>query len=214
MGQHLIGHLATVTPVVIDFEYTTPTGRPYVPIEVAVQVLQVTDGQLERAASWESLIRPDDLADVTQFDIDQTGITPTMLAGESPVGDVMARLDARFSAGSYLLIAHHAPAEAGLLYRLRAHCPNLARLDLVDTVRLARSLYPGLLGGHGLDNLIRHLQIPIPPNRHRAMADVQVTVDLFCRMVADGDWADVRELRAVAGYPAQAAQPKQTSLFD
>lgn len=213
MGQRLIADLRTVTPVVIDFEYTTPTGRPYVPIEVAVQALRVVDHQLVRIAQWESLIRPEDLADVTQFDIDQTGITPAMLADQGPAADVMPRLDSRFTGGPYLLIAHHAPAEAGLIYALREHCPNLARIDLIDTVRLARNLYPGLLGGHGLDNLIRHLSIPVPHNRHRAMADVQLTTELFCRMVADSDWTEVRQLRSLAGYAAEAARPEQVALF-
>jgi DNA polymerase III subunit epsilon len=213
VGQPLIADLAHVTPVVIDFEYTTPTGRPYVPIEVAVQALRLKNGQLVRAARWESLMRPDDLADVTQFDVDQTGITPAMLADQPPAAEVMARLDARFTAGPYLLIAHHAPAEAGLLYALREHCPHLARIDLIDTVKLARNSYPGLPGGHGLDNLTRHLGIPLPANRHRAMADVQLTTELFCRMTADSDWTDIRQLRRLAGYPATAAGPEQIALF-
>ncbi|MGB3444594.1 MAG: 3'-5' exonuclease [Actinophytocola sp.] len=213
MGQHLIADLRTITPVVIDFEYTTPTGRPYVPIEVAVQALRVVDGHLVANTRWESLIRPDNLADVTQFDIDQTGITPAMLADQAPAAEVMARLDARFTGGPYLLIAHHAPAEAGLLYALREHCPNLARVDLIDTVKLARNLYPDLPGGHGLDNLIRHLDIPIPSNRHRAMADVELTTKLFRRMVADSGWTDVRQLRGFAGYAARAARPEQVALF-
>lgn len=215
MGQRLIAALAScgVTPVVIDFEYTTPTGRPYVPIEVAVQVLRIDDGALVRGPRWESLIRPDDLADVTQFDIDQTGITPQMLAEKPPAAQVMTELDRRFAAGPYVLIAHHAPAEAGLIYALREHCPNLARIDLIDTVRLARALYPELAGGHGLDNLTRHLGIPMPADRHRAMADVQVTTELFTRMIAGSDWADLQQLRAVAGRPAKAAQPEQVSLF-
>ena len=213
MGQRLINALRGVIPVVIDFEYTTPTGRPYVPIEVAVQALWVHEGTLQRTAGWESLIRPDDLRDVTQFDIDQTGITPAMLVEQPLAAEVMAELDRRFTAGPYVLVAHHAPAEAGLLYALREHCPNLARIDLIDTVRLARARYPSLPGGHGLDNLTRHLQIPIPPNRHRAMADVQLTTALFCRMVTDSDWTDLRRLRDLAGYAAEAAKPEQAALF-
>ena len=213
MGQRLIADLSRVTPVVIDFEYTTPTGRPYVPIEVAVQSLRVVEGELTSAARWNGLMCPEDLADVTQFDIDQTGITPAMLADQPPAGEVMAQLDRRFTGGPYVLIAHHAPAEAGLLYALREHCPNLARIDLIDTVRLARALYPDLPGGHGLDNLIRHLRIPVPPDRHRAMPDVLLTTELFRRMVTDSDWADLRQLRGLAGVQAEAGRPEQVALF-
>jgi DNA polymerase III subunit epsilon len=212
MGQRLISALAQVTPVVIDFEYTTPTGAPFEPIEVAVQVLRVRDGRLERAARWEALMRPPRHAELTPFDIGQTGITPDMLAGRPYAGEVLAELDRRFSAGPYVLIAHHAPAEAGLIYAYREHCPHLAHINLIDTVRLARHLYPGL-PRHGLDDMLRHLQIPAPAHRHRAMADVQVTVELFSRMITDADWVDLRQLRALGGYPARAAQPEQADLF-
>ncbi|MGH3885485.1 MAG: hypothetical protein ACRDSZ_02775 [Pseudonocardiaceae bacterium] len=52
MGQRLINALCEVTPVVIDFEYTTPRRHPPEPIEVAVQALHVRDGKLERTARW------------------------------------------------------------------------------------------------------------------------------------------------------------------
>jgi DNA polymerase-3 subunit epsilon len=212
MGQRLINALAQVTPVVIDFEYTTPTGASFEPIEVAVQALRVRDGRLERAAQWEALMRPPQHAPLTSFDIGQTGITPDMLAGRPGAGEVLAELDRRFTAGPYVLIAHHAPAEAGLIYAYREHCPTLARIDLIDTVRLARNLYPDL-PRHGLDHLLRYLHIPAPAHRHRAMADVHVTVELFSRMATDADWVDLQTLRELACYPARAAQPEQIALF-
>ncbi|HEY6424153.1 MAG TPA: exonuclease domain-containing protein [Pseudonocardiaceae bacterium] len=82
MGQRLINALTHVTPVVIDFEYTTPTGAPFEPIEVAVQTLHVRNRRLERAARWEALMRPPTHAELTPFDIGQTGITPDMLADQ------------------------------------------------------------------------------------------------------------------------------------
>lgn len=213
MGQRLIKALQNVTPVVIDFEYTTPPGAAPGPIEVAVQALRARDGRLERTAGWEALMRPPANAPLTTFDTAQTGITAEMLAEQPPAHEVLATLDRRFTAGPYVLIAHHAPAEAKILSAYREHCPSLARIDLIDTVRLARNLYPEL-PRHGLDELLRHLRIPLPPNRHRSMADVQLTTELFIRMATDSDWADLRQLRALAGYAAEAAQPEQVSLFD
>jgi len=212
MGQRLINALREVTLVVIDFEYTTPRGYAPEPIEVAVQALRVRDGTLKRAARWEALMRPPPHAGMTTFDINQTGITPDMLADRPNAGEVLAELDRRLTAGPYLLVAHHAPAEARLLFAYREHCPNLARIDLLDTVRLAKNLYPEL-PKHGLDDMLRHLQIPSPPDRHRAMADVQITTDVFIRIVTDADWADLRQLRRLAGYAAKAARPEQVTLF-
>ncbi|RLK58387.1 3'-5' exonuclease [Actinokineospora cianjurensis] len=202
-----------ITLVVIDFEYTTPTGRPWVPIEIAVQAVRARDGHWQPGTGHAELIRPDDLADVTDFDIGQTGITPAMLESAAPAAEVMARLDARFVDGPYVLVAHHAPAEARLLHALRDHCPRLARTELLDTVRLARDLYPDLGGGHGLDNLTRHLQIPVPPDRHRAMADVRLTTKLLRRMTDTGHWTSLRHLREIAGLTPESARPHQASLF-
>lgn len=72
MGQRLINVLREVTPVVIDFEYTTPTGAAPEPIEIAVQALRVRDGTLERTARWEALMRPPRHAELMAFDINQT----------------------------------------------------------------------------------------------------------------------------------------------
>jgi DNA polymerase-3 subunit epsilon len=135
-----------------------------------------------------------------------------MLADQPPASEVLATLDRRFTAGPYVLIAHHAPAEAKILSAYREHCPHLARIDLIDTVRLARNRYPEL-PKHGLDDLARHLRIPTPTNRHRAMADVQLTTELFIRMATDSNWTDLRQLRGLAGYAAKTAQPEQVSLF-
>lgn len=212
MGQRLIDALSAVTLVVIDFEYTTPTGAPRGPFEVAVQVVRTVNGRLERGAAWEALMRPPANAPLTSFDTSQTGISPDMLADRPPASEVLAILDRRFTAGPYVLIAHHAPAEGQILSAYREHCPNLARIDLIDTVRLARNLYPEL-PKHGLDALLQHLDIPMPPNRHRAMADVQLTAELFMRMASDSTWHDLAELRRIAAYAAEAAQPEQRSLF-
>ncbi len=46
------------------------------------------------------------------------------------------------------------------------------------------------------------------------MPDVQATVDVLARLIEDGTgWPDLRHLRAIAGYPAKAAQPEQGALF-
>jgi DNA polymerase-3 subunit epsilon len=211
MGQRLINALQGVTLVVIDFEYSTPAGVAPGPVEVAVQALRVRDGKLARTARWEALMRPPADAPLTPFNIEQTGITPAMLAYQPPAHEVLARLDRRFTAGPYVLIAHNAPAEARILSAYREYCPNLVRIGFIDTVRLARNLYPDL-PKHGLDTVLRHLRIPMPPNRHRSMADVQLTTEVFIRMATDSNWVDLGQLRDLAGYAAEATQPEQVSL--
>lgn len=218
MGRRLIDNLTPVTLAVIDFEYTTPTGLPPEPIEVAAQTVDVHDGALHRGWAWEALIKPPPHGALTGFDTAQTGITTAMLTDQPPAEKVLANLDAHLAdhlnGRPAVLVAHNAPAEERILYRFREHCPRLAATDLLDTVRLARDRYPDL-ARHTLDELLRHLQIPAPPDRHRAMPDVQATTDVLIALLhGETRWPDLRTLRAVAGYPARAAEPEQGSLFE
>lgn len=218
MGQRLTEdeRFAATTFVVIDFETTTPAGRRPEPVDVAILTLRAKPGDLVETDRFQALMRPPAHAPITPFDTEQTGITPEMIAQQPPAADVLARLDQRFTNPPYLLVAHNAPTEGGLLYDYREHCPNLARLDLLDTVRLTRHLYPDL-PNHKLDTLLLHLHIPYPRNRHRAMPDVEATAQLFRRIITDAEhtqrWASLRALRGDAGYPAKANKPEQTSLF-
>ncbi|ROO51622.1 DNA polymerase-3 subunit epsilon/exodeoxyribonuclease X [Micromonospora sp. Llam0] len=202
--------------VVIDFEATTPTGYRPEPIDVAAMALRPRGAELIEVGRFTALIRPPGHASLARSDTDQTGITAEMLAGQPDAATVLARLDARLTRPPYLLVAHNAPTEAGILYDYRAHCPRLAAMDFVDTVRLARAIFPAL-PSHRLDLLIHHLGLSWPAGRHRAMPDVVVTADVFRRVVADGvrtgKWRSLRELRAVGGYQSRGGRPEQAALF-
>lgn len=218
MGRNLIDEerFAATTFVVIDFEATTPKGYRPEPIDVAVLSLRVDRGELVETARFDALMCPPPHAPVTVFDAGQTGITAAMVATAPSAADLLAQLDRRFTRPPYLLVAHNAPTEGGILYDYRQHCPTLAGLDVLDTVRMARHLYPDL-PNHKLDTLLTHLDIPIPFDRHRAMPDVEATASLFTRMIGEADrirrWTALRELRSAAAYPAEAVRPEQASLF-
>ncbi|MGH3811027.1 MAG: 3'-5' exonuclease [Pseudonocardiaceae bacterium] len=205
------------TFVVIDFESTTPVGHRPEPIDVATIQLRVRDGQLVETGRFSALIRPPEHAPITRFDTEQTGITPQMVAHQPLAVDVLATLDAGLGQPPYLLVAHHAPTEAGILHDYRDSCPRLADTDFLDTVRLARGAYPDL-PSHRLDVLMIHLQIPRPINRHRALPDTTITAQLFTRLLTDGArthrWGTLRQLRQIGGYRARASLPRQEALFD
>ncbi|HEY0717735.1 MAG TPA: 3'-5' exonuclease [Streptosporangiaceae bacterium] len=206
------------TFIVIDFETTTPPGVRSEPIDVAAIWLTAPDGiPRPTGRRFEALIRPPAHAQVTEMDTRQTAITPRMVAGQPPAGEVLAKLDAGLANGPHLLVAHNAPTEAGILHDYRESCPRLATTYLLDTVRLARAAYPEL-SSHSLDVVLRHLRIPIPAGRHRAMPDVELTAAAFARILADGSatrrWHRLADLRHVGGYQPKASKPMQESLFD
>jgi DNA polymerase III epsilon subunit-like protein len=209
--------------VVIDFESLTPAGRPPVPVEVAAVA-----GRFTQALAWQetgrfqSLMRPPADVPVTRFDQAQTGLTTRELAGQPPAAQVMAALDARLARPPYRLVAHSAHTEATLIAGQREHCPVLAATSLLCTVRLSRAAFPEL-PSHSLDTVLRYLGIPVPPGRHRAMPDTELTVQVLTRALAEGHerslWNSLRELDATAGIgPRPAANgagsaPAQEALF-
>lgn len=209
--------LAT-TFVVIDFETTTPTGYPAQPIEVAALALRYQDGAWTRVGTSDALIRPPAFAPVTSADTAQTGLTPDQLTQAREPAEVLGALDRRFTAGNrYLLVAQHAPTEANVIYNQREHCPALARVNFLDTIPLAKCLVPGL-ANYKLDTLLAHFSIPHPADRHRALADVEVTAQVFVRLVAaadgDAEISDLATLVKIAGRTAKCNIAIQSGLFD
>jgi DNA polymerase-3 subunit epsilon len=201
--------LTGTTFVVIDFETLTPAGQPPVPIEVAAIAGRFTDdGDWSESGRFQSLMRPPDDVPFTKFDQAQTGLTAQALAGQPPAGEVMAALSARLTRPPYRLVAHSAHTEAAVIAGQSQHCPSLAATSLLCTVKLSRLAFPELTS-HRLDCVLRLLGIPIPPGRHRAMPDAELTVQVFQRVLADGKerrlWTSLRDLDAVAGVAPRHA---------
>lgn len=211
---------AGTTLLVIDFEGLTPAGRPAEPVEVAVLALRPRGGRLVEVGRFEELMRPPSDVPVTARDVQLKGITQQMLSSAAPAAEVMARLETRLTALPYRLIAHHASTEAGIISRQAEHCPVLAATPLLDTLRLAKAVVPGL-GSYGLDSLLGYYGIAKPAGRHRAMPDVEVTAQVLTRLLEEGcvggRWRTLLELDATAGLqpkqPPSGTEAEQSALF-
>jgi DNA polymerase III subunit epsilon len=85
------------------------------PIEVAVIFLRARwAADRDRAVHRADAAPPH--APVTPFDVDQTGITPQMIADMPPAAEAIAKLDTLLATPTLaLLVAHQAPVEAGVL---------------------------------------------------------------------------------------------------
>ena len=209
--------LAT-TFVVIDFEATTPTGYPAQPVEVAALALRYQDGAWTSVGRSTSLIRPPAFAPVTPAFTAQTGLTAEALAQAPTPADALGALDRRFTADNrYLLVAQHAATEANLIHHQRHHCPTLAHVDLLDTIPLAKHLVPGL-PNYKLDTILAHFSIAHPADRHRAPADVDITAQVFFRLISAADDSPeingLAEVVKIAGRTAKGNLPVQSELFD
>ncbi|MEU4244222.1 3'-5' exonuclease [Actinoplanes sp. NPDC026619] len=207
---------ANTSLVVLDFEGTTPANHPSEPIEVGAVVLRPSAASMTCARRYEALIQPPAHAPLTAADTRQTGITATMLADRPAAGPVLAALDALLTEPPYVTVAHHAPIEAGILRRYASACPALAAAPMLDTLRLAKACRPRL-ASYNLDALLTHYEITIPADRHRALADAEVTARLVVRLLAEGanrhGWSQLAQLRSLAGRPPPAAGTAQGELF-
>ncbi|MDX3099004.1 3'-5' exonuclease [Streptomyces sp. ME19-03-3] len=206
------------TFVVIDFETTTPTGYPAQPIEVAALAMRCSDGVWRETGRSSSLIRPPAFAPVTPADTAQTGLTAEQLLNAPTPAEALGALDRRLAAGTpYLLVAQHAATEASLIHHQAEHCPTLARTDFVDTIPLAKHIIPALQN-YKLDTLLGHFNISQPPDRHRALADVEVTAKVFLQLISaaaeDPQLGGLTALVKIAGRTAKHNLPVQSGLFD
>jgi DNA polymerase III epsilon subunit-like protein len=189
-----------VTFIVLDFETLTPPGRPPEPIEVAAIAGRIgPDGGWRETGRYQALIRPPADVPVTGFDQAQNGLTRQALDRQRPAGPVMAALDARLASPPYRLVAHSAHTEATVIGGQTEHCPTLASTGMLCTVKLSRAAFPEL-PSHRLDALADYLCVPLPPDRHRAMPDAELTVQVLQRAVAAGDqrglWPELCHLDA------------------
>lgn len=203
--------------IVVDFEGTTPKGAPPEPIEVAALGMQHEPGRgpVRSGFQFQSLIRPPDHTPVTQLDTAQTGITAADVADAPDAATVLRTLDEVLPGRPKVLVAHHAPVEAGIIYRYREHCPRLAYAQLICTRLLACRLRPGL-PSYGLDALLAHCGIPQPAHRHRAMDDVIVTASLFRHLLTEAarhhTITTFTDLIRAAGVKPRATAPTQVEL--
>jgi exodeoxyribonuclease X len=93
--------------------------------------------------------------------------------------DVIAGLSWR------VLVAHNATVERRVL---GAHLPGWEPPAVLDTLRLARAVWPHLPGGYGLDRLAVRAGIATPPDqvgqrRHRAGHDTWLTAALLVTLL-------------------------------
>jgi len=216
-GKPLQQPVTDVPFLIIDFETTTPVGRPPEPLELAA--LRLAPGPAidpDFRVSW--LIRPPADAPLTAFDTRQTGIREQDIEHAPDALTVLGTFDGRLRDEAPILVAHNAHYEAALLRRFAHACPRASRLPFLDTVALGKHLVPGLRD-YKLDTLARHFSLPIPANRHRALPDVELTALIFLQLLRlrleRFPRTTVPDLLRVAGLKRQAVQdaPAQMQLW-
>jgi len=166
----------TTQYIVFDTETTGLNAREDTLIEIAA--VRVQGGKI--VDTFTTLIDPE--RRLSSKITDLTGISQDMVSGQPKLLDALTAF--RQFTGDAILVAHNAEFDVGFL----GQCAGRVKLDpwaqpVIDTLALARTLYPGLKN-YKLKTLTNRFAIELE-NHHRALADAEATAKLFVRMLAD-----------------------------
>ena len=139
---------------------------------VKVENAEITD-------RWSSFINPGE--PIPPKIVELTGITDEMVADAPKISDILGNFF-DFCKGS-VLVAHNAKFDTGFIKKAASDCGLTYDFSVVDTLQLARCLYPDL-ANHRLNTLSKHLGVLLE-NHHRAVDDAKATADIFIKMLEE-----------------------------
>ncbi|MGY0497075.1 3'-5' exonuclease [Nocardia sp. FBN12] len=102
-----------------------------------------------------------------------------------------------------ILVAHNANVERRVLAE---HLPEWTPPMVLDTLRLAKAVWPGLVGGYSLEKLVAHAELDdtaiADHGHHRAGWDTWAAWQLLVRLVEESkfSWDELVEAAAPAEY--------------
>ena len=129
---------------------------------------------------------------IEPFVVRLTGITNRMVADAPGIAEVMPLFE-EFVEGC-VLVGHNVRFDCAFVAAARGGVP--LPNPMLDTLRLARSLVPGLKR-YRLASLVSHFGVRATPN-HRALADAAATAGVFLKLLRLLGSAGVRSVREAA----------------
>ena len=114
---------------------------------------------------------------IDPFVVRLTGITDRMVSNAPTISEVMPRFE-EFVEGC-VLVGHNVHFDCSFVTAARSGTP--LPNEVLDTLKLARSLIPGLKR-YRLSALVRHFGVRQAPN-HRALSDAAATTEVFRRLL-------------------------------
>ncbi|MGE9289694.1 MAG: exonuclease domain-containing protein [Puniceicoccales bacterium] len=158
---------------VVDVE--TTGGAPGRHRLTEVAAVKVRRGQI--VDRYQTLLNPERA--IPRQICQLTGITDEMVSGSPRFSEVGESLHRFLSEG--VLVAHNAKFDFGFLRSEFSRVGLDFKRPILCTVVEARRMFPGL-PSYGLANLARYFGVPLT-RHHRAMADVEATVEILQRIL-------------------------------
>ncbi|WP_067852057.1 3'-5' exonuclease [Nocardia shimofusensis] len=165
--------------VVVDVEGNGQT--PPEIIEIAILPVSRDEVSVEETRSW--LVRP--IHPITPIVTRKVhGITNGDVDGKPSWAEVSEQISGALT--DRILVAHNANVERRVLSE---HLPGWAPPMVLDTLRLAKAVWPGLAGGYALERLITHAGLDgnavADQGHHRAGWDAWAAWQLLVRLIEE-----------------------------
>jgi len=138
--------------------------------DAIIEVAAITFRGADILDAYDSLVNP--LVTIPPYVTQLTGITDATVADAPTMHTIRPRL--RSKLGDNVILGHNVEFDLGFLREARLVSGNRR----IDTITLASILVPEA-GRYGLAALADHLQLPRAENGHRALADAELTIELF-----------------------------------
>ncbi|MDQ3841659.1 MAG: DEDD exonuclease domain-containing protein [Actinomycetota bacterium] len=198
--------------VVFDLETTGSSAKEGAITEIGA--IKVMRGRV--VDEFATLVNPG--RPIEPFVVRLTGITDRMVADAPGMGEVMSLFE-KFVEGC-VLVGHNVHFDCSFVTAAREEpLPN----PVLDTLRLTRSLVPGLKR-YRLSSLVSHFGVQAAPN-HRALADAAATTEVFLKLLqllssagirSVGEAADLRSskgrIKPQKGHLAEHL-PRRTGVY-
>ena len=185
-GTLMLADLQTVDFVVLDVE---TTGLSFRNGDRMIEVAGLKTRGLTPVARWSSLIDPCRPLSYGAYLVNR--ISSQMLAGAPTFAEVLPELRSFLSGGC--LVGHNIKFDLGFIHHESARLGEELTLGpCLDTCRMARGLLPEL-GRFSLGAVAYALGLEAVPD-HRAMSDVEVTFEVFRRLLEIAERRDLCEL--------------------
>ncbi len=144
---------------------------------IQIGATRIVAGKLRRQETFEQLVDPQ--RDIPAAGIPIHGITPAMVAGQPPIGQVLPAFHA--FAQDTVLVAHNAAFDMRFLQLKEAATGLRFEHPVLDTLLLSTLIHPQQ-DSHRLEAIAERLDVTIL-GRHTALGDAMVTAEIFLKMI-------------------------------
>ena len=144
---------------------------------IQIGAIRVVNGRLLRQEAFEQLVDPG--RDIPAESIPIHGITPDMVQGKPPIGEVLPAFHA--FAQDTVLVAHNAAFDMKFLQLKEASTGLSFHQAVLDTLLLSAVVHPNQ-ESHRLEAIAERFNITVL-GRHTALGDAIVTAEVLLRLI-------------------------------